>query len=252
MVAIYPIVSLLVIFAVSLLVVRIGSVALRMTGLTPEVASFQAASAFSGAGFTTREAEHAIETPERRAIVKALIRLGSVGLVSVIASLVVSFTNATDGGGRSLLVIVGGVVSIVLLARSRWLNRLLTPIIQVVLERTTGLDVTDYTRVLGLQRDYRVAEVAVDDGDWLAGETPASVDLGSEGVLLLGIRRDDSYVGAPDADTEIRPDDTVVLYGKRDRLRDLAERGTDDDDAHEAAVADHESVLAEEARRLER
>lgn len=51
MAAAYPIVSLLVIFALSLLIIRIGSVGLGMTGLSQEVASFQAASAFTGAGY---------------------------------------------------------------------------------------------------------------------------------------------------------------------------------------------------------
>ena len=63
MVATTPIVSLLVIFAVSLLVVRTGSVALRMTGLSPDIASFRTTSAFSGARFTTEEAERTVETP---------------------------------------------------------------------------------------------------------------------------------------------------------------------------------------------
>lgn len=250
MVAIYPVLSLLVIFAVSLLVVRVGSVALRMTGLSPEVASFQATSAFSGAGFTTQEAEQAVETPERRRVVKALIRFGSVGLVSVIASLVLSFTRTNGGEAGSLASILAGVAALVLLARSDWFNRALTPVIRLVLERTTDLDVKDYTRVLGLQRDYRVAEVDVDDGSWLANETPAAVGLGDEGVLLLGIRREDTFVGAPDGDTEVRPGDTVVLYGKEERLRELADRGTGDDDAHEDAVAEREGVLAEQERRL--
>lgn len=251
MVAVYPILSLLVIFAASLLIIRIGSVALRMTGLTPDVASFQAASAFSGAGFTTEEAEYAVSTPERRAIVKALIRLGSLGLVSVVASLVLSFTSSNGGRFRSLVYVLGGVVGIILIARSRWLNRALTPLIERSLQVTTGLDVRDYTRVLGLQRDYRVAEVDVVTDGWLANETPDDVELADEGVLLLGIRRDGSYIGAPSGDTVIRPGDTVVLYGKADRLRELAGREAGDRVAHEEAVEAHEEILDAQERHLE-
>lgn len=251
MVALYPILSLLVVFAVSLLVVRVGSVGLRMTGLSPDVSSFQAASAFSGAGFTTSEAERAVATPERRAIVKALIRLGSVGLVSVIASLVLSFTNSPGAANlRSLAYIIGGVLALVLLARSRWLNRLVTPLIERALSLTTGLEVRDYTRMLGLQRDYGVARVDVAEESWLANETPASVELGEEGVLLLGIEREDDYVGAPDGDTEVLPGDTVVLYGREDRIGELAGRAAGDEAAHEDAVAEHDGVLAAQERRL--
>lgn len=41
---------LLVAIAISMLVVRIGAIALQMTGLSADVASFQAQSAFSGVG----------------------------------------------------------------------------------------------------------------------------------------------------------------------------------------------------------
>lgn len=37
------------------------------------------------------------------------------------------------------------------------------------------------------------------------------MNLGDEGVLLLGIRRGDTYIGAPGGDTTIEPGDTVVL-----------------------------------------
>ena len=222
-----------------------------MTGLTPDVASFQAASAFSGAGFTTEESEYAISTPGRRTVVKALIRLGSVGLVSVIASLVVSFTDSGSGQFRSLVYVLAGTVGIIILARSRWLNRALTPLIERALERATGLAVQDYTKMLGLQRAYRIAEVDVQEGGWLANETPREVDLAAEGVLLLGVQRDGEYIGAPGGDTELRPGDTVVLYGKEDRLQDLAGREASDTVAHEDAVEEHEGVLEAQEQRTQ-
>ena len=64
----YALVSLLLVASLSLLVIRVGSVALSMTGLSEEVASFQSLSAFSGAGFTTEEAERTIAYPARRRV----------------------------------------------------------------------------------------------------------------------------------------------------------------------------------------
>lgn len=243
MVAVYPILSLLVIFGLSLLVVRVGSVALRMTGLSPDVASFQATSAFSGAGYTTEEAERVVETAERRSIVKALIRLGSVGLISAISSLVLSFTDPAGDDLQTLVVVVAGVLGLVLIARSRSFNRLATSLVEQALRRTTDLELRDYTRVLGLQREYRVAEIDVNAGEWLADATLSELDLPSEGVLVLGIRRDDTYIGAPRHDTEIRPGDVVILYGKEDRLQELSGRESGDVRAREDAVADHERDL---------
>lgn len=252
MVATYPILSLLLIFALSLLVIRVGSVALRMTGLAPEVASFQAASAFSRAGFTTQEAEHVVSTPERRAIVKSLIRQGSVGLVSVIASLVLSFTDAGGENASNLLFVVVGAIAIVLGARSHLLNRALTPVIERALGRVTDLDVEDYLHLLGLEREYGVAEVDVRRARWLANTTSAELNPASEGVLSLGIRRGDAYAGAPAGDTEIKPGDRLVLYGKTHRLRELSGREEGDTQAHDDAVEEHERVLDAEADRLAR
>ncbi|WP_227374501.1 hypothetical protein [Haladaptatus halobius] len=119
MIAIYRILSVLLIFATSLLIVRIGSIALQMTGLSPNVASFQSVSAFSGAGYTTEEAEQTVSTPGRRKTVKALIRLGSIGLVGALASLTLSFTKTNTNNTITLAYILGGSGLLVLAARSR-------------------------------------------------------------------------------------------------------------------------------------
>jgi hypothetical protein len=102
---------LLITILVSFIVVRIGGFALQLTGMEPEVARFQALSAFSGTGFTTREAERAVGNKMRRRIVTILIILGNAGTVTVIATLVASFTQV---GGYvwffiRLAIIVGGI-----------------------------------------------------------------------------------------------------------------------------------------------
>ena len=53
--------ALILIILVSVVVVKIGTVALTMTGLDRRKAAFQALSAFSTTGWTTREAELLIE-----------------------------------------------------------------------------------------------------------------------------------------------------------------------------------------------
>ncbi|WP_114579160.1 TrkA C-terminal domain-containing protein [Saliphagus sp. LR7] len=246
MVATNQILSVFIIFAFALLVVRIGAIALRMTGLSPDVATFQAASAFSGAGYTTEEAEFTVSEPSRRTIVIWLIRLGSIGVVSALASVLLSFINAEGENVLTLTYVIGGVVGIVLLARSQLLNRALTPVIERVLDQTTDLAIHDYTKVLGLQSEYRVAEVEINEDEWLANDTASGLDLSEEGVILLGIERNGDYIGAPGPDTEIQPEDTVVLYGKEDRLQELADRDEGDVEAHEEARDQHENILTEQ------
>ncbi|MFC4989225.1 TrkA C-terminal domain-containing protein, partial [Saliphagus infecundisoli] len=246
MVATTQILSVFIIFALALFVVRIGAIALRMTGLSPDVASFQAASAFSGAGYTTEEAEFTVSEPSRRTIVIWLIRLGSIGIVSALATLLLSFINAEGEDFLTLIYVISGVVGILLLARSQLLNRALTPVIELALDQTTDLAIKDYTKVLGLQSEYRVAEIEINEDEWLANDTASGLDLSEEGVILLGIKRNGDYIGAPHPDTEIQPGDTVILYGKEDRLQELADRNEGDVEAHNKARDEHKNILAEQ------
>ena len=55
------------------------------------------------------------------------------------------------------------------LAMSRPVDRVLTRAIRGALERWTDLDVRDYAGLLQLGEGYAVAELEVEDSDWIAG-----------------------------------------------------------------------------------
>lgn len=230
MIGTYAALSLLVVFAFSLLIIRIGTIALVMTGVSSDRASFQSISAFSGVGFTTEEAEDVMSTPSRRRIIRTLILLGNIGIVTGIATLVLSFTG--DGSGNSALrlaYLAIGTGSLILLARSRWFDRLVTPVIEWGLDRTTSLDRHDYRQLLRLRRGYRVAEIYVDEDNQLTNRTLKELNRNAEGVVALGIRRsDDSYLGALGENQPIKSGDTFLAYGQKDRLQKLAESEEDD------------------------
>ena len=95
---------------VSFLVVRAASIALMMTGLEKKKARFQALSAFSGTGFTTKESEAIVNHPRRRQIIRYLMITGNAGLVTVIVSATSSL--ATSQGYQlpiNVLVLIVGV-----------------------------------------------------------------------------------------------------------------------------------------------
>lgn len=237
--------SLLVVIALSLLVVRVGAVALELTGLSEDVAHFQALSAFSGAGFTTHETESVVTHPARRRVVAALIRLGSVGIVTAISSLLLSFVGAGAATPDRLGVLALGVVALVALARSRWFNRLLTPLIERALKRYTTLELRDYADLLSLSGDYRIVEIDVDEHSWLAGQRLDELNLTDEGVLVLGVTRSDgSYMGAPQPDTRIEAGDTILTYGRAGRLEELSGRRPGDEEAHRRAKVEHARDIA--------
>lgn len=91
MVGLLGIIAFFVVLSLSLIITRIATIALALTGLSEEAARFQARSAFTGTGFTTSEAEKVVNHPVRRRIIILLMVARSAGLVSIVISLVLSF-----------------------------------------------------------------------------------------------------------------------------------------------------------------
>ncbi len=252
------VISLIAVLVISLVIVRVGTVALTLTGLSEDSAKFQALSAFTGTGFTTSESEHVISHPVRRRIIIILIRLGSVGIVSVIVSLMLSFTGIekqVEGFHRVLYLIVG-VVGLWLVARSKWVNSQLTKVIKFFLKRNwRSIEIRDYYDLLHLSEGYGISELTVEEQDWTAGQTLADLGLSSEGFNVLGIRREDgSYIATPRGTTRIMEGDIVLLYGKRDRMDEFESRlkGPEGDQRHHEAVKRHREQLQDQDRQEEK
>ncbi len=68
MVGVVGLIALLTVLFLSLLITRLATTALTLTGLSCEMARFQARSAFTGTGFTTSESEAIVNHPVRRRI----------------------------------------------------------------------------------------------------------------------------------------------------------------------------------------
>lgn len=222
--------SFFVVLLVSLIVVRVAAVALTLTGMSAESARFQARSAWTGTGFTTRESESIVGHPLRRRIISTLMVLRGAGLVTAASALMAGFVTAEGVGDnlRRLLLVLAGLVVLWVLAKSRWLDKRMTRVIQWSLARFTDLDARDYLSLFRLARGYSVSELLVRHGDWLADRSLAELELPAEGVLVLGItRRDGAFIGAPRGPTIVQPGDRLVVYGKAELIADLDQRAAD-------------------------
>jgi hypothetical protein len=244
--------SVLLFVLIGLLVTRIGTVALRSTGMSHEAARFQARSAFSGVGFATEESEEVVQHPVRRNIVLLLMMLSTAGLVTTIVTLMLSFA-ATSGFAQPALrlaVLIFGLLALWAVAASSWIEARLSRVIEWALARWTDLDARDYVRLLDLLGGYAITEIRVDPGDWLLGRRVGDLPLAREGVVVLGITRaPGGYMGAPPAGTEFESGDTLVLYGQADALDELRRRrvGSTGDREHETAKARHSALVRREA-----
>ena len=214
--------SFFVVVVLSMLANRIAAVALQMTGLSQEVARFQARSALSGAGFTTSEAEQIVGHPVRRRIVMTCMRVGNVGIVSVLGSLTLSVISISDQTRPWLgwVYLGGGLMTVIFLARSRFLDRIMSHVIAWALTRWTDLDAKDYANLLHLADGFGVLETKV--GPSIAGQTIQSAHLAAAGIMVLGVQRPgDSYEGAPPPDRVLELNETVWLYGRTRTIADF-------------------------------
>ena len=216
-----------------------------LTGLSREAARFQARSAFSGVGYTTTEAESVVNHPVRRRIVMVLMLLGNIGVATVVATMIVSLVGLQQSEGRLyyLAMLTLGVLLLWYLSKSQWVERRLNIVIAWALRRFTHLEVRDYVALLNLQSGYAVTEMKVSKSDWLAEKTLVELGLANEGILVLGIEReeDGKYIGAPTAATMVLPGDNLVLYGPIERTEKLTRRraGRKGDAEHRVAVTEY-------------
>lgn len=224
------IVPIVVIVLLSMIVTRVATIALTLTGVSRQSARFQARSALTGAGFTTTESESMVNHPVRRRIVMMLMLIGNAGIVSVIGTIFISTsrTFGSSSGNSNLaltyvLMVVGVALVLWVLGRPR-VDRVVSRFIRRGLRRWTDLEVRDYEALLEIQGGFAISEILVRPGDWMAGATLAELRPNDEGVLVLGVQRDDGYIGAPKGDVQILPGDVVLVYGHQDRLADLDTR----------------------------
>ncbi|MHC5040182.1 MAG: TrkA C-terminal domain-containing protein [Planctomycetota bacterium] len=253
---IYIIVSVFIVLA-SLLIVRVGTVALRITGLDPETASFQALSAFTGTGFTTTEADLITRHPGRRRTVKILIIVGNAFFASVVAmiiSVVVQVglqkqTAAEDGGiGVWEIIVVFAVliVGFLLVLSFSWsqrFSRWLDHYIENRLARSRGYRMFQLQRVLDLAGGYTVGEFRVQKGSWLVGRSLLDLALGRFKILVLAVERGLRLVRTPTAATVIDENDNLICYGPIEGMKVLIEGPPVPDEERKTRVySDHTRI----------
>jgi hypothetical protein len=242
--------SLLVIVALSLVITRVATAALVLTGLSSEAARFQARSALTGCGFTTRESEEVVNHPVRRRIVMLLMLVGNAGIVTAVSSLILAFAREQTGTqlGLRIASLAVGLASLYLAARSRWVELLLERAIRWGLRRWTTVEARDYASLLRLANRFTVSELKVREGDWVTGHNLVELELHGEGITILGIQRHSgAYIGVPAGTTQILADDVLLVYGRAEAVLalDRRPRGAQGDAAHRLAVE-------AESRRLRR
>jgi hypothetical protein len=217
--------TLLVIF-ISFLIVRAAAIALMLTGMDENRARFQALSAFTGTGFTTREAESVVHHPVRRRIISWLMVLGNAGIVTVIIT--ATSTLVTSEGYQlslNVLVLLVGIYLIYRLATHKGFIRRWESFIEEKLVKYPAFEEGATEDLLHLTEGFGLVRAIITEDSPLVGKSLEESKLTAQGVIVLGIERDRAWNPIPRANELIQASDRVVVYGPFNVLKTLFSAG---------------------------
>ena len=221
----YAVATFLVVAVLSMAFTRLAAGALIATGLPPDVASFQARSAFSGAGFTTTEAENVVNNPDSRKIIGTTMFVGNLGTPTLVVTVLVGFLAPGPGNTvERVMVAISGLVLAVLLVTNRPMQRWLVKVGQREARRRLlpHLD-NQVLELLAVGDDFVVGTVQVTAGTGPTVRSLRSIDDALPAVRVLGVQQSGGFFGTPPVDVELAAGDKIIAYGRRSDLQNLVE-----------------------------
>ncbi len=217
----YAVATFLVVASITLAFTQLAAGALIATGTPPEIARFQARSAFSGAGFTTTEAENVVNHPARRRIIATTMFVGNLGTPTLVVTVLVGLIAPGPGSTTErTLVALSGLLLLVLAVSNRPVQRRLAVVGRRYAQRRLAPVIAD-----------DIDELLVVGGDYIVGalpvvgrpdDAPRSLHGLAEafpGCVVLGVRQGDRYIGSSPVDIDLIDGDVLLLYGPRPLVR---------------------------------
>lgn len=216
------VVILLVSIAISFVVVRVGAVALELTGIPWDQAKFQALSAFTNSGFTTQESEEITRHPMRRRIASTLIVLGNAGLVAVVGSFAGSMLNPRPiESVLNLALILGGLGLLVWIGHGRWLGQHLRRAAKGWLDRRYRLSEWSPRDLLRLDRGFSLTRFVVPDDSPALGRRLSELRLKDNVVQVLAVERGGEFLPVPRGQDRFLAGDRLVVFGRSEAIARL-------------------------------
>lgn len=220
MISLYFLFPTLLAILISFLFVRAASIALMMTGLDKNKARFQALSAFTGTGFTTKEAESVVNHPQRRKIMRWLMISGNAGVVTVIVTATSSLaTSQAYLLPLNTLILIVGVLLIYKLAKYRGFTRKWEHFIEKKLIKSHAFEESATEDLLHFLEGYGLVKKIILEESPLRGKSLVESKLNEKGILVLGIERDKGWIPTPKATEIIISGDNLVIYGPLEALK---------------------------------
>ena len=227
----------LIVFITSFIVVRIGAIALQLTGIEWSMAKFQALSCFTSTGFTTKESELVTATPQRRRIASVLIVLGHAGLVTMIATLANSLRAQQiieSGLSKSILpfylppflaqlinvvIIAAAVYAIYKIFTNTRLAKRLTNVLRKRIMKRESFRPVSFEELLLATGGYGISRITVSPESHIIDKTLYESALRSQDITVLAITRGGETIPNPPANMKMLSGNELICFGKLDNIR---------------------------------
>ncbi len=213
-----PIVALVTIY---LFVSRVGTILLMNTGLDRPTASFQALSALTGTGFTTRASESVVGHELRRRIVMVLMVTGNLGLAGGVASIITVFRRENvEFNLVRAAALVAIVAAIFWISGRKKMWRRINEWLTGYIEKRPMFHKSTAEELLNFHDNYSVVEIRVQENDHNVGKALRDTDFRKRDILVLSIERDGALDPLPSPGSTIQAGDKLICYGNVDSIAD--------------------------------
>jgi hypothetical protein len=211
-----------------LFILWFGSIALEATGMERSRARFQAMSALTGTGFTTREAENIVGHPRRRLIVGWMMFLGSVGIILflliLLVIIVVGIKPAKPTSAVTLVLSALPAVALLVLYWIGVLDKLATSIVNWLKRTGYFKPELSNTEIIYQAGDHSLARLTIGKAAPEVGAKISDTSLAKYNVKVLAIERGDKVLFYPEAKETIMAGDHLIYYGRTEEIREASEK----------------------------
>jgi len=219
---------MLVVLTIWLFILWFGSVALEATGMERARARFQAMSALTGTGFTTREAEDIVSHPRRRLIAGWLMFLGNAGillfLLIILIIVIVGIKPARPMSPAFIITLAIPPIALMVLYWIGVLDKLATKIVNWLKRSgyfTSELSIKETIHHSG---DYSIARLTMGRKAPEVGRKISDISLAKHNITILAIERGERTLPFPEAKEIVLAGDHLLCFGRTDEISEASQK----------------------------
>ncbi len=158
--------------------------------------------------------------PARRKIIGTTMFVGNLGTPTLVVTVLVGFLAPGPGNtAQRTMVVLAGLVLIVMLLANRPAQRALMRIGQRQAQNRLLPHLDRHaTELYVVGDDFVIGSLRITEDPGPALRSLRGIDDALPTVSVLGVRREDGYLGRPPVDVELHTGDEIIVYGRREDL----------------------------------